>query len=77
MAEPAAGEMRRMMLVVGCHCWDEEVWDKCHNPPGWAQLRLTGGTLIGGLAFLSLALTGIGSMVKAASGRRTVGPEIQ
>ncbi len=77
MAEPAAREMRRTILVFGCHHWDEEVWDKCPDPPGWARPRLDSLTSIGGVAFLSMALTGIESMVKAASRRRTVGLEIQ
>ncbi len=77
MAELAAGEMQRMMLIVGCNCWDEEVWDKCCDPPGWARPRLGSGTSIGGVVFLSMMLTGTGSMVMAASGRRNRGPEIQ
>ncbi len=71
-----AGEMRRTMLVVGCNCWDEELWGECRDPPGWARPWLAGGTSIGGGAIWSMALTGTGSMVMAASGRRTVGPEI-
>jgi hypothetical protein len=65
------------MFVVGYHCWDEEVWDECRSLPGWARPRLDGGTSIGGVAFLSMAVTGIGSIVKAASGRRTIGPELK
>jgi hypothetical protein len=65
------------MLIVGYNCWDEGLWDECCNPPGWAWPRPAGGTLIGGVVFLLMSLTGTGSMVMAASGRRTVGPEIQ
>jgi hypothetical protein len=61
--------MQRTMLVVGCNCWDEELCEECHNPPGGVQPRPAVGPLIGGGAFSSMALTGSGSMVVALSGR--------
>jgi hypothetical protein len=69
--------MQRTMLVVGCNHWEEELCEERRDTPGGVRPRLAVGALSGGGAFLSMVLTGSGSMVVAASGRRTVEPKIQ
>ena len=69
--------MQRAMLVVGCNCWDEDLCDKHCDPPGGVRPRPALGPSIGGVALLLMVLTRSGSMLVAASGRKTIGPKKQ
>ncbi len=66
-----------MMLVVGCNCWEEELCEELRDPLGGALPRPVVRPSSGGGASLSMTLIWSGSMVVAASGRRTVEPKIQ